>query len=77
MFQIYKLQVIIQTIKFQIIKLSTKERAIEEKVRLADLQAEATFYRRKDMQSCKLNRYGLKKKWQKHNPELRSMKKRT
>ena len=46
-FQIYKLQVIIQTIKFQIIKLSTKERAIEEKVRLADLQAEATFIQKK------------------------------
>ena len=47
MFQIYKLQVIIQTIKFQIIKLSNKERAIEEKVRLADLQAEATFIQKK------------------------------
>ena len=30
--------------------------------------------RRKDMQSCKLNCYGLKKKWQTQKPELRSMK---
>ena len=42
--------------------LSTKETAIEEKVRLADLQAAASFRRRKNMQSCKLNHYRLKKK---------------
>ena len=48
MFEIYKLQVIIQIIKFQLIEaVNYRERAIEEKVRLADPQADANLMQKK------------------------------
>ena len=48
MCEIYKLQLIIQVIKLQTIEaIKQKKRAIQEKVRWADLQAEAVFMQKK------------------------------
>lgn len=46
MCEIYKLQIIIHVIKLQTIE-AIKQRAIQEKVRWADLQAEAVFMQKK------------------------------
>ena len=59
------------------LKLSAKERAIKEKVQLADLQAEGTFMQKKGCAELQAESLQIEEERQKHKPELRSMKEKT
>ena len=63
--------------KYCSLKLSTKDRAIEENVRLADHLAEATFMQKERYVELEAESVRVKRKWQRRKPELRALRERT
>ena len=56
------------------LKLSTKERAIQRKVQLADLEAEATFLQKRRYPELQAKPLRIQEEMEKHKSELRSVR---